>query len=127
MFLPVRLEKKYKKAPRQFVWQWFFPASRLTHVKKANEYRRYHLQPSHTTKAMHDTVRQLAIPKRITPHMFRHSFASHLLAANCDIRTIQELLGHSDVKTTMIYTHTVPDLATRRSHPNKKMANVNQD
>ena len=108
VFLPARLEKKCKNAPRKFIWQWFFPAPRLTHVEKADEYRRYHLQPSHVRNALQRVVEDLGIPKRVTPHTFRHSFASHLLRADYDIRTIQELLGHSDVKTTMIYTHTVP-------------------
>ena len=115
VFLPAQLEKKYRKAPRRFVWQWFFPASRLTHVKQAGEYRRYHLQPSHATTAIREAVQAAAIPKRVTPHTFRHTFASHLLRANYDIRTIQKLLGHSDVKTTMIYTHTVRSVTVKEA------------
>ena len=107
VFLPTALERKFKNAPKEFIWQWFFPALRLTRVPKSVDYRRYHLHDSHVSKAIKIAASTAAIPKRVTAHTFRHSFASHLLQANYDIRTIQELLGHSDVKTTMIYTHTV--------------------
>ena len=81
------------------------------------ELRRYHMQGKEVHRALKQAVAAAAITKRVTPHTFRHSFASHLLQANYDIRTIQELLGHSDVKTTMIYAHTVPSrtLKERRS------------
>jgi integron integrase len=107
VFLPGRLEKKYPDAARELIWQWFFPARSLTVIPDSKERRRYHVHHSALQKALRTAVQKVQIPKRVTSHTFRHSYASHLLQANYDIRTIQELLGHSDVRTTMIYTHTV--------------------
>jgi len=114
-FIPGILEKKFKNAGKELVWQWFFPAKELTYVAETNESRRYHLHETHVQKAIKRGVSKSKILKRATAHTFRHSYASHLLQANYDIRTIQELLGHSDVRTTMIYTHTVRSRTLKES------------
>ena len=114
-FLFDLLEVKYKGAAKELCWQWFFPAKTLTYVPGSGEHRRYHLHESHLRKALKAAVGAAQLCKRATSHTFRHSFASHLLQANYDIRTIQELLGHSDVRTTMIYTHTVKSRTIKES------------
>lgn len=115
VFLINALEKKYKNAAREFIWQWLFPAKQLTKEDGTGEIRRYHLHESHVQKAIKRAVDEAGICKRATAHTFRHSFASHLLQNNYDIRTIQELLGHGDVRTTMIYTHTVQSVTKKEA------------
>jgi len=107
--LPESLARKLPRAGRDWAWQYVFPSSRTFPDNETGDPRRHHMHPSGIQRAMSEAVQNSGIAKRATCHTMRHSFATHLLESGYDIRTVQKLLGHTDVRTTMIYTHVVDE------------------
>ncbi len=105
VWLPKALAVKYPHAPHEWAWQWVFPSAELSTDPRSGRRRRHHVSDAGVQRAIKTAAMAAGLERRATPHVLRHSFATHLLEGGTDIRTVQELLGHKDVATTQIYTH----------------------
>jgi site-specific recombinase XerC len=105
VYLPYALDRKYPNAASEWCWQYVFPANRFSRDPRTGRVQRHHVHPSSIEKAIREAGRAAGISKPVTAHVLRHAFATHMLEAGADIRTVQELLGHASVETTQIYTH----------------------
>jgi integron integrase len=123
--MPTALERKFPGADHELRWQFVFASTRLSHCPRTGRIGRHHVHEAAVQRAVTNAARRLKWTKRVTCHTLRHSFATHLLEMGQDIRTVQELLGHNDVSTTMIYTHVMEKAATRVRSPLDGMQMVN--
>ena len=121
VWMPNALARKYPSANKSLAWQYLFPSYKLSSDLETGEIRRHHFHPTCVRKAVKKALKQTNITKIVTPHTFRHSFATHLLQSGADIRTVQAQLGHTDVKTTQIYTHVLQQEANGVVSPLSKI------
>jgi integrase len=117
VYLPDALGRKYPNAAKEWTWQYVFPSSKLSVDPRSGIVRRHHMDETSIQKAVGTATRKAGIAKHVSVHTLRHSFATHLLMNGVNIREIQELLGHKNVETTMIYTHVMRDMANAPTSP----------